>query len=102
MTDRILLGDTMYWLDFRGHLKTFSMWSPELMDWFAQQEEIVNFLRMLFSKRQVHPVVRIVTAYMVDCFGRDKGTIRYFHSLFPKGIHQAYRIAGLPPLVLSV
>mgnify|MGYP001817473122 FL=1 len=66
MSDRILLGDTMYWLDFRGHLKTFSMWSPELMDWFAQQEkielthehvEIVKFLRMLFSKRQVHPVV---------------------------------------------
>ena len=98
-------------LDFRGHLKTYSLWSSEVMEWFAQREEvelsqehedIINFIRSRFEKREVHPVVRIVTAHMTDVLGKEKGTIKYFHTLFPKGIHQAYKIAGLPPLLQSV
>ena len=107
----IKVGDTVFPLDFRGHLKTYSLWTPQLMEWFAQQEgvelsrehrEIIQFIRDIFEKRSVHPVVRIVTAHMTEVLGAEKGTIKYFHTLFPKGIHQAYKIAGLPPLVQSV
>ena len=111
MKSTIKLGNTLFPLDFRGHLKTYSMWSLQLMEWFAQQEgvklnqehiEIITFIRGCFEKRRVHPVVRIVTAHMKEAFCVEKGTIKYFHTLFPKGIHQAYKIAGLPPVVQSV
>ncbi len=111
MTDRIQLGDTIISLDFRGYLENFSLWSPQLMEWFAQQEEVelsrdqvqlINYIRDFFIENKVHPVVRIVAAHMVETLGKEQGTIKYFHTLFPKGVHQAYRIAGLPPVVLSV
>jgi len=111
MKESIQLGDTIYSLDFRGYLKTFTLWTPELMEWFAQEEQvelsqdhmdIINYIREYFEKNKVHPVVRVVAAHMVVVIGEEKGTIQHFHSLFPKGIHQAYRIAGLPPVVLSV
>ena len=111
MNDNIQLGNTLFPLDFRGYLKTYSLWNPQLMEWFAQQEqvelsqehlEIISYIRGVFEKRRVHPVVRIVTTHMTQALGKEKGTIKYFHTLFPKGIHQAYRIAGLPPVVQSV
>ena len=107
----VKLGNKVYPLDFRGYLKTYSLWTPQVMEWFAQQEqvelsqehiEIINFIRGIFEKRRVHPVVRVVTAHMTEVFGKERGTIKYFHTLFPKGIHQAYKIAGLPPVVQSV
>lgn len=98
-------------LDFRGYLEDFSLWSSQVMEWFAQQEQvelsqdhirIINYLRQYFDNKKLHPVVRVVITEMQEVLGREKATIRYFHTLFPKGVHQAYRIAGLPPLVQSV
>ena len=111
MKESIQLDDTIYSLDFRGYLETFSLWTPQLMEWFAQQEQvelsrdhmdIINYIRDCFETNKVHPVVRVVAVHMVEILGEEKGTIQHFHTLFPKGIHQAYRIAGLPPVVLSV
>ena len=81
------------------------------MFWFAQQEEvelsrdhvdIINYIRNFFIENKVHPVVRIVAAHMVETLGKKRGTIQYFHTLFPKGVHQACSTAGLPPVVQSV
>jgi TusE/DsrC/DsvC family sulfur relay protein len=111
MKNSIQLGDTAFPLDFRGYLKTYSLWSPQIMEWFAQQEQvelnhdhvlILRFIRSFFESNKVHPVVRIVTTHMVEILGKEKGTIKFFHTMFPKGIHQAYKIAGLPPVVQSV
>ncbi len=111
MSDFIELDGLQYELDFKGHLKDFSKWSPELMNWYAEKEKIeliddhmkvIEYLRNYFEKKKAQPVLRSVTAEMSEKISQDKGTIKYFHTLFPTGIHQAYMIAGLPPILLSV
>jgi len=76
-----------------------------LRDWFAEQEKIeltdehhkvIDFLHSYFRENNEHPAVRVITTDMVEKLGRAKGTIKYSHTLFPAGIHQAYLIAGLP------
>ncbi len=105
------INGTLYELDFKGHLKDFNKWSPQLMEWYAEQDNIeltdehlkvIDFLRNSFAKNKVHPVLRSVTAAMGEKISPNKGTIKYFHTLFPTGIHQAYMIAGLPGILLSV
>jgi sulfur relay (sulfurtransferase) DsrC/TusE family protein len=38
----------------------------------------------------------MVTTELNNQLGAEKGSVRYFHTLFPGGIHQAFLIAGLP------
>jgi tRNA 2-thiouridine synthesizing protein E len=111
MSDVVEINGTLYEFDFRGHLKDFNKWSPQLRDWYAEKEiieltddhlKVIDYLRNYFEKYKAYPVVRSVTAEMGEQLSRDKGTIQYFHTLFPTGIHQAYMIAGLPRLLLSV
>jgi len=111
MADFIELDGTLYELDFKGHLQDFNIWSPRLMEWYAEQEKIeltddhcmvIDYLRKYFEKNKALPVVRGVIEEMGEKIGRDKGTIQYFHTLFPTGIHQAHKIAGLPRVQLSV
>jgi len=96
-----------YLLNDRFYLKDFSDWDANIRDWLARQDKLelgedhlcaINFLRDYFADRKVHPVVRTVTFELKKQFGADKGTVKYFHNLFPAGIHQAYLIAGLPML----
>lgn len=49
-----------------------------------------------YEENKVHPVIRMITGALAKSLGSEKGTIKYFHNLFPVGIHQAFRIAGLP------
>lgn len=93
-----LLGDKLY-------LKNFSDWDEIIRHWLAQQEGlkltserliVIDFLRRSYSKNNRHPVVRMVTSELGNQLGRDKGSVKYFHNLFPGGIHQAFLIAGLP------
>jgi len=111
MADYVELNGKRYDLDFQGCLQEFEQWTPELMTWLAEQEQIaltddhrqvIDILRHLFEKTRALPVLRSVTAEMEKRLGREKGTIKCFHTLFPGGIHHAYKIAGLPRLVLSV
>ena len=111
MADFVELDGTRYEFDFRGHLQDFSKWTPQLMEWYAEQEKIeltddhrlvIDSMRKYFEKNKALPVVRGVIAEMGEKIGPDKGTIQYFHTLFPTGIHQAHKIAGLPRLQLSV
>lgn len=111
LPDSVELNGTLYEFDFRGYLQDFSRWSPQLMDWYAEREKIeltvehrkvIDFLRIFFAEKKVHPVARSVAEEMGETLGREKGTVKYLHTLFPTGIHQAYKIAGLPRILLSV
>lgn len=94
-----------YVFDCRGFLVDPAAWNPELRDQLAQQENIllgedhlmvIRFLRRYYAENEVHPVIRTITTAMTETLGAEKGSIQYFHTLFPVGINQAYRIAGLP------
>lgn len=111
MDDFIELDGTLYELDFNWHLQDFSKWSPRLMEWYADQEKItltdehrlvIDSMRRYFEKNKALPAARGVIAEMGEKIGPNKGTVQYFHILFPTGIHQAHKIAGLPRVQLSV
>lgn len=99
------LGTKKYLLNQRKYLKNFAEWDEPVRDWLASQEGIVlteehlhaiGFLRDYFSSNKERPVIRKITEELAKQFGQEKGTIKYFHALFPGGIHQAFLIAGLP------
>jgi tRNA 2-thiouridine synthesizing protein E len=104
-TEFLELNGKRYELNCKGFLVDMSSWDEQLRDRFAEQEKItltdehhmvIDFLRSYFEENNEHPVIRMITADMVEKLGREKGTPKYFHKLFPAGIHQAYLIAGLP------
>lgn len=101
----INVGSKQYLLNDRLYVKNYSDWDEQLRDWLASQEKVVlgeehyfaiKCLRDYYSQMKVHPVVRTITFLLQKQFGADKGTVKYFHDLFPGGIHQAFLIAGLP------
>jgi TusE/DsrC/DsvC family sulfur relay protein len=104
--DRIMsLGSKQYLLNDKFYVKNFFDWDEQLRDWLASQEKVVlgeehyfaiQCLRNYYSQMMVHPVVRTITLELQKQFGNEKGNVKYFHSLFPGGIHQAFLIAGLP------
>jgi tRNA 2-thiouridine synthesizing protein E len=105
MPDSLEYKGKQYQLNKEGFLQDFSQWLPELSHQLAQRErivlgqdhlEIISYLRDYYKTNHQHPVVRTVTAAMQKILGSEKGAIKYFHSLFPGGVHQAYKIAGLP------
>lgn len=91
--------------DSKGYLVDPAAWNPDLRDRLAAEEnvvlneehhQVIYFLRSYFLENRMHPVIRMITASMSETLGADKGTAKYFHRLFPAGINQAFRIAGLP------
>ncbi len=83
-----LLGDKFY-------LRNFSDW-VENIDLNHEHLVVIEFLRKNYTNYNKHPVVRMVTTELTNRLGADKGSVKYFHNLFPGGIHQAFLIAGLP------
>ena len=57
---------------------------------------VIEFLRESYRRDKRHPVIRMVTSNLAHSFAKEKGTVKYFHTLFPGGIHQAFLVAGLP------
>ena len=105
ITQCIALGAKSYVVNDKNYLKNFADWDEKIRDWLASAEKIeltpehlyiIDLLRRLFAKNQKHPVLRMVTTDITNRFGAERGTIQFFHSLFPKGLHQAFLIAGLP------
>lgn len=102
---QVTLGTKTYLLNDKNYLKNFTDWDEEIRDWLASAEKIelspehihvVNLLRKLFAQTPKHPVLRMITTDLAGRFGAEKGTVKYFHQLFPGGIHQAFLVAGLP------
>lgn len=101
----VRLTDKTYLVNDRYYLIDFSTWDEQLRDWLAEKEDLVlhrehltviEFLREAYSKNKRHPVIRMVTADLARRYEKEKGTAKYFHRLFPGGIHQAFLVAGLP------
>ncbi len=95
---KYLLNDKFYLIDITD-------WDEEIRDWLAAKEEIeltsehffiIDFLRKDFLDKKVHLVIRAVTLEVKKQFGVEKGDVKYFHTLFPGGIHQAFLVAGIP------
>jgi tRNA 2-thiouridine synthesizing protein E len=105
ITRSVTLKSKSYLLDDKFYLKKFSDWDENIQDWLAQKGNIeltsehlivIEFLRKSYSNNNRHPAVRTVTTELAKRSGGKKGSVKYFHSLFPGGIHQALLIAGLP------
>ncbi len=105
MTDFMELEGVKYKLDHKGYLVDMYQWDQKIGDWFANQEgielshehhEIIEYLRSYFEEHKKHPSGRMITKALIEIFGREKETVKYFNELFPGGFHQAYKIAGLP------
>jgi len=105
VTRSVTLDSKTYLLGDKFYLKNFSDWDEAIMSWLAQKEDIeltpehliaIEFLRKSYSSNNRHPSVRMATTELAKQLGGDKGLVKYFHHLFPGGIHQAYLIAGLP------
>lgn len=105
ITRKIEIASEKYIVNDKYYLVDFTSWDEKIRDWLADREEIslnhehlhiISQLREMFQLSQRHPVMRTVISEMSARFGADKGTVKYFHTLFPKGIHQAYLVAGIP------
>ena len=105
MVDHVELNGVQYELDCKGYLVDFSKWDAQLRDWFAERERIelidehretIEYIRKYYNDHGVHPGIRMITSAMAEMFDKEKGTVKYFHVLFPAGLHQADKIAGLP------
>ena len=92
--------------DEEGYITDISVWSKELADLIANDEdidmsedhwEVVNFLRDYYEEYQVAPAVRVLTKAIKKTLGPEKGNSGYLYDLFPYGpAKQACKIAGLP------
>jgi TusE/DsrC/DsvC family sulfur relay protein len=101
----ICLESKNYLLNDRFYLQDFFSWDVNIRDWLASREDLqlqeehhhtIEFLRQYYSQKKVHPVVRTLASELQSRFGKEKGSVKYFHTLFPGGIHQAFLVAGLP------
>ena len=101
----IKISSHKYVVNDKYYLVAFSAWNEEIRDWLASKEELrlgnehmhtINQLRTMYAQNKRHPTLRAVTSELSKQFGATKGTTKYFHTLFPKGIHQAYLVAGIP------
>lgn len=101
----ITISSQKYVVNDKYYLVEFSDWDEAILDWLADRENVIltpehmhviGYLREMFETSKRHPVIRMITAELGRQFGTEKGTVKYFHSLFPGGIHQSFLIAGIP------
>jgi TusE/DsrC/DsvC family sulfur relay protein len=99
------LNGKKYLLSENNQLLDLETWDHQVRDYIADKlkldlnedhKQVIELIRTSYTSRNKHPFVRVVTADMEKDMGTEKGTIRYFYNLFPKGIHQAFQVAGLP------
>jgi len=99
------LNGKRYLLSDQDQLLDLETWDPQIRDYIANKLgiqlsedhlEVIQLIRESYQRRRKHPYVRVVAADMAEKMGAEKGTLRFFYNLFPKGIHQAFQLAGLP------
>ena len=59
---------------------------------------VINYLRQFYQEFPTIkiPAMRVIIKALKEQLGSDKGNSIYFHQLFPNGLTQACKIAGLP------
>ncbi len=101
----VQLKDKKYLVTEDHHLVYTGSWDTAIRDWLADKVGVVlsaehlaaiEFIRAVYDRRGQHPNQRVIAAELGARFGPEKGTLRFFYSLFPRGVKQAFSIAGLP------
>ena len=94
-----------YSLTTDNQLLDMDAWDADILGWLAEKAEItlkdehltaLKYIRETYKNRERHPVVRLVADHLAHELGPDKGTQKYFYTLFPKGVSQASILAGIP------
>lgn len=105
MAYHVELRDKKYLLTEKDYLVNGDAWDSEIRDWLADKEGVeldqehldaIEFIRLTYQKRKQHPNPRVIAASLAKKYGPDKGNLRHFYSLFPRGVQQAFAIAGVP------
>ena len=105
MAYHVRLKDKRYLLTESDYLVNIDSWDSEIRDWLAgkagvkladEHIEAIEFIRSTYQKRKQHPNPRVIAANLAKKYGSEKGTLRHFYSLFPRGVQQAFAIAGVP------
>ncbi len=105
MAYHVRLKDKRYLLTESDYLVNADAWDSEIRDWLAgkagveladEHIEAIEFIRATYQKRKQHPNPRVIAANLAKKYGSEKGTLRHFYSLFPRGVQQAFAIAGVP------
>ncbi|MFV0439267.1 MAG: TusE/DsrC/DsvC family sulfur relay protein [Desulfopila sp.] len=80
-------------------------WDTDILNWMAAKADItlqeehlaaLAYIRDTYKQRERQPVVRLVADHLARTFGPEKGTPKFFYTLFPKGVAQASALAGIP------
>lgn len=105
-TKTVAVGDRSVLTDGEGYLVDPSDWSEDFARAQADLEglalgpehwEVIRFLRARFAKQGTQATVRDMIAHFREVWGRERGSSRYLHRLFPRGgpQKQGNRLAGL-------
>lgn len=92
--------------DGEGYLVDLGDWSEafvraeaehEGLDLTSEHWEVIRFLRDFYERRQVQANVREIIKHFRDVWGKERGSNRYLHAIFPRGgpQKQGNRLAGL-------
>lgn len=107
MTTRaVQVGTRAVLTDSEGYLVDPADWSEDFARAQAALEglilgaehwEVIRFLRARFAKQGTQATVRDMIAHFRQVWGRERGSNRYLHQLFPRGgpQKQGNRLAGL-------
>lgn len=104
-TYHVEVKDKRYLVTEAGYLADLEAWDDDIRDWLAVQANLqlgeehltaIEFIRATYRRRGQHPNPRVIAAAVASRFGDDKATRRYFYTLFPKGVQQAFAVAGVP------
>lgn len=58
--------------------------------------QVVIYLRKYYKEYSMEPMLRIYIRGIRNKLGRNKANTRYLYELYPGGLSQACKIAGLP------
>ncbi|NEV60825.1 TusE/DsrC/DsvC family sulfur relay protein [Thiorhodococcus minor] len=107
MTTRaVQVGGRSISTDSEGYLVDPSDWSEDFaralaraegLDLTAEHWEVIRFLRERFARAGMQATVRDMIAHFRKVWGRERGSNRYLHQIFPRGgpQKQGNRLAGL-------
>lgn len=101
----IQLSDRTIHADEEGYLLDPESWTPELAEWFAEEEGInlteehfvlIRFMRDFYHAHRTAADARHVIRFLAQELGYADGAHERLFELFPYGyVQQACRIAGM-------
>lgn len=105
-TRSLLVNQREILTDSEGYIVHPSDWCADFARALADQEglsltdehwEVIHYLRDFYGRKHVQCAVRDMVKHFRNTWGREKGSSKYLHRLFPRGgpQKQGNRLAGL-------